>query len=155
MISASWKNIAELIGMVAIVGSLILVAYELRQSTAVSTAQAVSELNTAIDSAYRSRAQNAELDELVGDGHSDPDKLSEREKSQFFSWLRADMNLIEAAWFYYDNGIIPERKFDGYKSAACSRVTTPGGKEYWAAEAIFFASDFRESIEMWCFSANK
>ncbi len=151
MKSKDWKNVAEMVGIAAIAASLVLVAYELRQNTAVSTAQAVSDLNTAVDGAYRSRAQNADLDELVGKGHSDPDALSEREKSQFFSWLRADMNLIEAAWFYFDNGIIPDRKFDGYKNAACDRVTTPGGREYWAAEAKFFASDFRESIKTWCF----
>ena len=151
MKSKDWKNVAEMLGIAAISASLVLVAYELRQNTAVSTAQAVSDLNTAIDSAYRSRAQNADLDELVGKGHSDPDALSEREKSQFFSWLRADMNLIEAAWFYLDNGIIPERKFDGYKNATCARVTTPGGREYWTAEAKFFASGFRESIKTWCY----
>ena len=146
-----WKDIAEMVGIAAIVASLVLVGYELRQNTAVSTAQAVSELNTAIDNAYRSRAQNAALDELIRMGHSDPKALSERERSQFFTWLHADMNLIEAAWFYYDNGIIPERKFDGYKNAACSRVTTPGGREYWAADAEFFASEFRESVKTWCY----
>ncbi len=151
MTSAKWKDTAELIGMAAIVASLALVAFELRQNTAVSTAQAVSDLNTAIDSSYRSRAQNAVLDELIRKGHSDPDTLTEQEKSQFFTWLHADMNLIEAAWFYYDNRIIPERKFDGYKNAACSRVTTRGGREYWADDAKFFAHDFRESIEEWCF----
>jgi len=60
------------------------------------------------------------------------------------------MNLIEAAWFYYDNGIIPEQKFDGYRNAACTRITTPGGREYWATEAKFFASDFQESLRTWC-----
>ena len=151
MISTSWKDIAELVGIATIVASLVLVSYELRQNTAVSTAQAVSDLNTAIDSAYRSRAQNAVLDELIGKGHSEPDTLSEREKSQFIAWLRADMNLIEASWFYYENRIISEQNFDGYKNAACNRVTTRGGLEYWAAEAKFFAHNFRKSIEEWCF----
>ena len=139
-----------MVGIAAIVASLVLVAYELRQNTAVSTAQAVSDLNTAIDSAYRSRAMNADLDALVQKGHSDPGALTERGRSQFFTWLRADMHLIEAAWFYYDNGIIPEQKFDGYRNAACNRITSPGGREFWATEAKFFASDFQESLRTWC-----
>jgi hypothetical protein len=68
--SRDWKDVAEMVGIAAIVVSLILVAYELRQNTAVSTAQAVSDLNTAIDGAYRARAQNSELDELVGKGNA-------------------------------------------------------------------------------------
>ncbi len=151
MNSESWKGIAEIVGIAAIVASLVLVAYELRQNSAVAAAQAVFDLNTAVDSAYRTRAQDPVLDELVDNGHSEPDALSERELSQFFAWLRADMNLIEAAWFHYNNGLISQGNFDGYITATCSRVDTPGGQQYWAVEAKFFASEFRKSIDEWCF----
>jgi hypothetical protein len=150
MNSTSWKDVAEIVGIAAIVASLILVAYELRQNTAVTTAQAVFDLNTSVDSAYRARAQDPALDTLIDKGHSDPGSLSERDRSQFAAWLRADMNLIEAVWFHYDKGIIPQRHFDGYINAACSRITTPGGQEYWTTEAKFFARDFRKSIAEWC-----
>ena len=150
MTSTSWKDIAEMVGIAAIVASLVLVAYELRQNSAVATAQAVFDLNMSVDSAYRARAQDPVLDELIDRGHSDPSALSQRELSQFFAWLRADMNLMEAAWFNFYSQIISERNFDGYIAAACSRISTPGGQEFWAAEAKFFAADFRKGIEDWC-----
>ncbi len=139
--------------MASIVASLILVAYELRKNTALATAQAVYDTNMALDSAYRARAENAVLDELVENGHSSPASLSEREKSQFFAWLRADMNSAEALWFYYNRGVIPEGDFEGFIAAICSRVTTQGGEEWWSVEAEFFAAGFRESIDTWCFSS--
>ena len=151
MQSANWKSIAEIIGIAAIVLSLLMVAYELRQSTALATAQAVFDLNTVLDEAYRSRTQDPELDELIERGHSKPDTLSERERTQFHAWLRADMNATEALWFYQNRGIIPQQDFDGYKEAICSRVKTPGGRTYWKSEAQFFASEFRQSINEWCF----
>ena len=149
--SASWKSIAEFVGIVAIVLSLLMVAYELRQSTAVATSQAVFDVNTALDEAYRARSQDSELDELIGRGHEKPDTLSERERSQFYAWLRADMNISEATWFYQDRGIIPREDRDGYKAAVCSRVITPGGKQYWESEGQYFASGFRKSIDDWCY----
>ena len=152
MTSTSWKDIAEMVGIAAIVASLVLVAYELRQNSAVATAQAVFDLNMSVDSAYRVRAQDPVLDELIDRGHSDPNTLSQRELSQFFAWLRADMNLMEAAWFNFDSQIISEQNFDGYIAAACSRISTPGGQEFWTAEAKFFAADFRKGIEDWCFN---
>jgi hypothetical protein len=154
MNSVSWKVLVEFIGIAAIVASLILVAYELRKSTALATAQAVYDANVSIDAAYRARAANGVLDELVENGHSSPASLSERERSQFFAWLRADMNSSEALWFYYNRGVIPEGDFDGYISGTCSRVTTQGGKEWWSVEAEFFAAGFRESVDMWCFSSD-
>ena len=48
-----WKDTLELVGIVAIIGSLILVAFELRQSTAVATAQATFGINTVLDPSYR------------------------------------------------------------------------------------------------------
>ena len=151
MKSFSRKEIVELFGGIAIVASLLIVAYELRQNTAVATAQAVSDTGGVIDASYRARAQNAVLDELIDNGHSAPDQLSDREKSQFFAWMRADMNGAEAVWFYYKKGIIPANDFDGYVAAFCDRVTTPGGSQWWHTEAKFFAAGFREDIDSWCF----
>ena len=84
-----WKQIAELVGIFAVVLSLLMVAFELRQSTAVATAQALYETNTVHDQSYRARAQYPELDALIEKGHTEPDSLSERERSQFFAWIRA------------------------------------------------------------------
>jgi hypothetical protein len=153
MISVNWKTIAELIGMASIVASLVLVAYELRKNTAVATAEAVRSSNMALDSAYRARAENPVLDALIENGHSNPASLSERERSQFFAWLRADMNGSEATWFSYNLGIIPGGDFDGFIAGICSRVTSPGGRAWWDVEAKFFAAGFREAINNWCFDA--
>jgi len=145
-----WKDALELVGIVAIIGSLILVAFELRQSTAVATTQATFEINSMLDNSYRMRAQDPVLAQLIRTGRTDPGSLTKLEWDQFSAWLRADMNGVEAAWFYYNNGLILEKDHDGYRAAACSRVTTKGGRKYWLAEAKFFASRFRESIEEWC-----
>jgi hypothetical protein len=149
--SKDWKSIAEFVGMVAIVVSLVVVSYELRQSTAIATAEAVFNVNTVLDDAYRARAQDSDLDELIEKGHSTPDTLSGRERSQFHAWLRADMNATEATWFYQDRGIIPQSDLDGFRESICSRVTTPGGRKYWDNEAQFFAAEFQQSIDEWCF----
>ena len=150
MKSVNWKEIAEFVGVVAIVLSLLFIAYELRQSTAVATSQAAFDLNTILDESYRARTQDKDLDELIERGHADPATLSDRERSQFYAWLRADLNVNEAAWFYWDRGIIPQEDFDGFMNAICSRVITPGGRQYWQSERQFFSLGFRESIDEWC-----
>jgi hypothetical protein len=61
------------------------------------------------------------------------------------------MNVIEAAWFYYDRGIIPQEDMDGFRSSACSRVITSGGRQYWASEKQYFAVVLRNAIDARCF----
>ena len=151
MNSEKWKDVLELVGIFAIIASLILVAFELQQSTAVSTAQAVFQVNTILDSSYRARAQDPVLAQLIKSGHANPESLTDLEHDQFSAWLRADMNAGESAWFQYENGLIPEGDFDGFKAAICSRVTTAGGRRYWQDEEKYYASRFRENVEDWCF----
>ena len=150
MNSTNWKELAEIVGIAAIILSLLLVAYELRQSTAIATSQAVFDLNSVLDESYRARAQDEDLDELIARGHADPESLSVRERSQFYAWLRADMNIKEATWFYWDRGIIPREETDGIRNSICSRVASPGGREYWHNQQQFFSTGFRETIDEWC-----
>ena len=74
----SWKDVVELVGIAGIIFSVGLVAYELRQNSAVAMAQAVTDLNAAVDNAYRARATDPELDRLVIEGHKNLAALSER-----------------------------------------------------------------------------
>ena len=151
MTGEKWKEILEFVGIFAIVASLVLVAYELRQSTVVSITQATFQVNVAIDASYRARAQDPVLAQLIIDGHANTESLTDLERNQFAAWLRADMNNLEAMWFYYDNGLIPEKDMDGYRAAACSRVITDGGRRYWSDEEKYFADGFRVSVNDWCF----
>ncbi len=146
-----WKDVLEFVGIIGIIASLVMVAYELRLTNGIATAQAVFQLNTSLENAYRARAQNPELALLIIDGHANPESLTDLEREQFFIWLRADINTTEALWFYYDYGLLPERDFDGFRFSACSRLITNGGRSYWEEEADFFATGFREAIEEWCF----
>ena len=146
-----WKGILEFVGIIAIVASLVLVAYELRQATAQSAAEAIYQTNVGLDNAYRARAQDPVLAQLIIDGHANPDSLTELEHDQFAAWLRADLNIAEATWVFYENGLYPEWAFDGTKAGICSRVITEGGRQYWEDEGQYFASGFRERIDEWCF----
>jgi hypothetical protein len=151
MTGEKWKEILEFVGITAIVASLVLVAYELRQATAQSAAEAIYQTNIAFDNAYRARAQDPVLAQLIIDGHANPDSLTDLEQDQFAAWLRADLNNAEATWVFYENGLYPEWAFDGTKAGICSRVITDGGAQFWEDQGQYFAAKFRERIDEWCY----
>jgi hypothetical protein len=147
----SWKYVFEGIGVIAIVASLILVAMELRQNTKVAQANALFQLSAALDDSYRRRAQDPELAQLIKDGHDDEESLTEIEREQFASWLRADINHLEAIWTYYDLGLMSDENFEGFAASICSRVATKGGRRYWQNEAKYFNSGLGKFVEKNCF----
>lgn len=123
---------------------------ELRQNTAVATADALFQLSAALDNSYRARAQDPVLAQLIKSGHDNIETLSELERDQFAAWLRADMNHLEAIWVYYDLGLLSDETFDGFDESVCSRIATSGGSIYWESGAKFFATGFRKYVKDWC-----
>ena len=146
----SWKFVFEGIGILAIVVSLILVAMELRQNTDIAQANALFQLSAALDDSYRRRAQDPVLAQLITDGHADKETLSALQREQFETWLRADLNHLEAIWTYYELGLMSDENFEGFGPSICSRLTTKGGRRYWQKEAQFFNSGLAEFVEQTC-----
>ncbi len=143
-------NIGVMAGIVFLAVEVNQNSAELEQSNAVATAQGPFQVNTVMDNSYRAMAQNPVLAKLVKDGHESPESLTELEREQFAWWLRANINASEAAWFYYDQGLIQEEYFGGYRSATCNRLTTNGGRWWWDDNAEFYADGFISFVEQNC-----
>ena len=97
------------------------------------------------------RAQDRELAQLIKDGHDDKDWLTELEREQFASWLRADINHLEAIWTYYNLGLMSDDNFEAFGASICSRVTTRGERRYWQDEAQYFNSSLGKFVEKTCY----
>jgi hypothetical protein len=90
-----WKTTAELIGVTAVVASLVFVGYEIRQNTsqlrtdgARSVTEMVNHLNTGIFS-------DATLTEIVEKGIQNFESLDEIERAQFESYQFARLNIAD------------------------------------------------------------
>ena len=90
-----WKTIAELIGITAVVASLVFVGYEIRQNTsqlrtdgARSVTEMVNHLNAGIFS-------DATLTEIVEKGVRNFESLDEIERAQFESYQFARLNIAD------------------------------------------------------------
>ena len=90
-----WKTIAELVGITAVVASLVFVGYEIRQNTsqlrtdgARSVTEMVNHLNAGIFS-------DATLTEIVEKGMQNFESLDEIERAQFESFQFARLNIAD------------------------------------------------------------
>jgi hypothetical protein len=145
------KQFIEVLGIIAIVVSLIFVGFELRLNTAAVSSESAYQLNLSMDNRYRMMAQDATLAELVTKGYESPNLLTDLEKVQFEGWIRADLNTSEAAWFSYSKGLIEEVDFNGYISSTCDRINSNGGRWFWQNNSDKYASGFVDDIQNWCF----
>lgn len=144
------RSIVELAGAAGVVLGLVFVGLELRQSTAVSSAQAVLDLNGIGNEIHMTLAQDADLERLVQAGYADPNSLSEDERRRFVRLLRVRINTFEVAWMYQEKGLLSGTEAAGYRSATCETLAREGARWFWEAEMGNYAGGFVEDVEAWC-----
>ena len=149
--SGKLRVTSELAGAATVLLGLIFVGLELRQNTAALSAQAIFDLNNISNDNHRLVAQDDALEELVYNGHKNPDSLSDSDRRRFVRWMRIRFNVAEAAWIYRKNGIIDESEYTGYRSGLCDDLSSKGTRWFWDNEFGNYAEGFVEDVEAWCF----
>ncbi|MDX1378885.1 MAG: hypothetical protein R3307_08555 [Anaerolineales bacterium] len=153
MNKSDWKDIAELLGIAAIFGSLVFVGMELRQSQQIAIAgQYQQRAEAFVDQLYNRLAYSSEqerLAELVRTSYTDfvdPSLLESLSNEAIaVTWTRAsaDGTMFDNNYFQYQSGIMSE---DGWQAM---RGRLKGGLRtdpFFRAEMSLRASRYRESF---------
>jgi hypothetical protein len=102
-----WKDVAELVALVAVVGSLVVVVIELRQTQAALQAQTYQD--RAFDSiAFNLALADLDIDAPLVSGDWRPDDLSPRELRTARRIMRAMMIDLDNEYFQYRRGFLDE-----------------------------------------------
>ncbi len=139
----------EFIGVIAVVLSLLFVAYEVRQNTNTAAAQAVFELNEAGRQTQFMQVSDPEIANLVLLGQSNPQAMSELQRFQYRKWVFSFLNLYESVWTYHQRGIISDQELEGWKADYCQKVSIDSfNREFMAITGT--SSAFRNDAASWC-----
>jgi len=144
----SVKDKLELIGIVAVVVSLLILGYEIRQNTDTSAAQAIFELNESARQTLFQEATDPDLALLISKAQNDFGTLSEHERYMYSRWVFAYINLYESAWRYHKRGVISDAEFDGWKTSYCGHMDRMSFRQ--VVQSIDAFSEFDEASSQWC-----
>ena len=119
----SIKGKIELVGIFAVVLSLLLVAYEIRQSTDTAAAQAVFELNEAGRQSLFLQSTDPDLMELIILAEDDLDALTDVQQQKYRRWVFAFLNLYESAWNHHQRDVINDDDMEGWQADYCNQMS--------------------------------
>ena len=149
--SAKVSTWAEVIGIAALVISLVFVGVEIRQNTEVAAAQAVLELNLGFNEQLLAVADNEELSQIIAKGNADTNELGSDEFNRYQAYTNALFNIQESALTFRRNGIVDEDEIASFVKTLCAMVSTPGGqKDFWEMARETYPAYFRATIEAEC-----
>jgi hypothetical protein len=150
MESSSNSKWAAYFGHATVVASLLLVAWEVRQNTVALTAQSLQDLNVMANSILLTSAASNQLAEVLARGDADLSSLSAGETKQYWAYNYGLINSLDAAYGFYQRGILSEDDYSGWRIYTCSYLRAPSIQIIWEKDRKTFGEDFSAFVKAEC-----
>ena len=134
----------EVGGAVAVVVSVLYLAFQVRQNTVHSRAYSQRDMLTAITQDILRVSLEPEL---LRRGLSDFASFSDDDKVRFSGYLVTHVARFEANLRLYRSDLMDESLFRAHRAWALSLLTTPGGTQWWAYWKRNFSEDVRAYLD--------
>lgn len=115
-------RVVEIVGIAGIIVSLIFLGYELKRSNDIAETEAVAGVYSMTNEMGLAMAENPELSRIFGQALSDFDSLSPDDRWTLYVLLENIINVNEAAWKYYDKGIINQAEAEYFTQNLCTII---------------------------------
>ena len=142
-----WANLAEIIGTVAIIFSLIFVGLQVSDNTREMRSTAAHNAIESLQNWYVEIATNPQAAQIFRMGMSDPSALSRDEAFQYLMNIHSAMLAYQNVYFLGTEGALDASLYIALSATMVAVVPTPGFQWYWAQRADFFTPEFRGFIE--------
>jgi hypothetical protein len=142
-----WKTFSELIGLGAVIVTLIFVGFELRQNTRAVESSATQEVHSNFANWYASLQGDPELLLITVKGMQDYTSLNTAEKAQFIAVFMVFSSNCQTAFYKWRDGLLAEELWGGWRALSLNFFSTAGGKAFWEERSYMFGAGFREFID--------
>lgn len=143
------KDIVEIVGIAAIVVSLIFVGLEVRQSAAATrgaTQQALADAAREASGALAEDEATAELTMRFLSATSWSD-LSESERFRSALLFTSMMRVYESAYYQWGEGNLAPAVWVGWEASIRGVAPMPGVELFWSDRRLYFNEPFRNYFE--------
>jgi hypothetical protein len=139
----NWESIgaiAEVIGVVAILVSIVYLATQIRQSNEIARAEAEREVLQSWMHGLEGFVDSHQTTEFFLKGLADFDALTSIEKTRL-SYRLVELNMVYISALENEKkGLIAPHLVEAFGNAFFSYVNSPGGRQWWALHREFFTN---------------
>ena len=142
-----WALIAEIVGGVAIVLSLVFVGYEVRQSNETRVQTATQTIVSEHIGTIRLLAQENELACIYAVGVQDYEGMSARQRVRFSAWILSYLYNVEQMYLILLQGEIDENIWAGFDTTVREIMSLRGTRQWYAVRRGWFSGPFQAYLD--------
>ena len=137
--------IAEVVGVIAIVVSLIYVSIQIRQNTKVARAATRQAIADSTENLGNDLLNNGEIAEIFVK-HINGEELSAVESLRLQARCYRDMQHWENIYYQFDEGLVSPDQWLGFRKNLIALLGIAAYREYWDHEASHYSDNFRAEM---------
>jgi len=139
--------LAEVIGAVAIVITLVYLSIQVKDSARASRSAAVTDATTAMQSFYQELGSNPATSKLFLVGLTKPDTLSQEDQFQYLMMMHSCFLGFQRSFFLAQEGTLDVALRDSIGTAMHAVNHLPGMYLYWRQRKGYFQPEFVDWVE--------
>lgn len=136
----------QLISNLAVVGSIVFLAVEVRHNTRVNESQVQAEL-LQLGHEVHDWKRESNFADLVVKASLNYDELSPSERVQFDTHMFQQFNVWEHAYKVYTRGLMDRSFWNGWNNAFAPRMKEPSWIRVWSEVKPHFAIEFQQHVD--------
>lgn len=145
---ADMAHLAEIVGALAVVVSLVYVGIQVRDSVGASRSASVNDANVALQSWYLEVGTNQQASSLFYRGLMSPEALpTVEEEFQFLMTFHGVFLAFQNSYWLTQEGTLDPELLEALTAAILGVKDTPGMRRYWRQRKSYLNASFAEYVE--------
>jgi len=140
-------SLAEIIGALAVVISLVYVGVQVNDSASAVRAASANDANTALQSWYLQVGSDQQTSELFYRALLSEDALSNQEEFQFLMMFHGAFLAFQNSYLLAEEGTIDVPLREAITAAILGVKDTPGTRRYWRQRRGYLHADFAAYVD--------
>ena len=140
-------NYGEFIGAIAVVGTLVYLAIQIRQNTEMTKLAALQNITLGGAESNNNAACNGDLAEILIRGFSEPDSLTDVERLRFNAHCVALYHHLDAAFQMREQGKLDDQAWAKFEYEIPLWLNIPAVRNWFGTDKMRLSPNFRRYIE--------
>ena len=141
------SNIAEIIGALAVVISLIYVGVQVNDSTGAVRAASANDANVAVQNWYMQIGSDQQTSELFYEALTSEEALSNQEEFQFLMMFHGLLLALQNSYLLAEEGTIDVELRQALTNVALGVKELPGWRRFWRQRKSYLHPGFADYFE--------
>ncbi len=143
--------ISQVIGVVAVLASLIFVGVQIRQNTTATRAGLHQSFTGAMNHLNATMAQSPDLSRIWLTGVKDRKALNETERWQFDMLCLSYFHVFDTMHYQTRMGVREKKLLQAEENGLRTLISLPGIRDWWSENPYGFSAEFRVYAETLAF----